>query len=125
MGADTRGGPQPSAWGGGKRRPGRLKAGNRWLKALLDQMAWAASKKKNSYFQARYRRLVSRRGKKRAAMAVGRSILIAVHAMLSRQCEFKDLGGDYFVRRQNDRVANHLVHRLQQLGYQVTLKSAA
>jgi transposase len=110
---------------GGKRRNGRLKPGNRWLKALLDQIAWAASKKKDSWFKARYHRLMKRRGKKRAAMAVGRSILIAVHAMLTKDCEFKDLGSDYFHKHQGARIKNNLVHKLEQLGYKVTLTAAA
>jgi transposase len=110
---------------GGKRKPGKLKPGNRWLKALLDQIAWAASKKKGSFFQARYRRLAARRGKKRAAMATGRSVLVAVYAVLANHTDFHDLGHEFFLKRQSDRAKHHLVHRLEQLGFQVTLQPAA
>lgn len=110
---------------GGKRKPGRLNPGNRWLKALLDQIAWAASKKKGSFFQARYRRLAARRGKKRAAMATGRSILLAVHAVLEKRCDFADLGQNFYLQRQADRAKEHLIHRLEKLGYKVTLSTAA
>jgi transposase len=109
----------------GKRKNSRTNPGNRWLKALLDQMAWAASKKKDSFFKARYHRLAPRRGKKRAAMAVGRSILLTVHALLEQRCDFKERGAEFYTQRQGDRVKKHLVHRLEKLGYKVTLQQAA
>jgi len=66
----------------GKRKSGRTNPANRWLKSLLVQIAWAASRTKGTYFQAQYHRLARRRGKKRALIAVGHSILIVVHHML-------------------------------------------
>jgi transposase len=109
----------------GKRRSGRTNPGNRWLKALLNQVAWAASKKKNSFFKARYHRIAARRGKKRAAMAVGRSVLQAVHGVLKRDCDFKDLGDTFYNQHQSDRAKKHLIHRLEKMGYKVTLQQAA
>jgi transposase len=105
----------------GKRKSGATGHGNRWLEATLVQVAWAASRKKNSYFQAQYRRLVGRRGKKRAIVAVAHSILTDTYHILKRGTEYRDLGGDYFDRIRHDRILRYHVRRLQELGYPVVL----
>jgi transposase len=107
---------------GGKRRSGRMTQGNRWLKSTLNQCAWAASRKKNSYFQAQFRRVTSRRGVKRAAMAVAHSLLCICWELLKQGQCYQDLGGDYFERHDEERVKRQLVNRLKRLGYEVKLE---
>ena len=108
----------------GKRKRNRTTKGNVWLRRALCQAAWAAARKKDSYFQAQYRRLASRRGKKRAALAVGHSILeVIYHLLKHRDLKYHDLGGDYFDRLDPQRLRRHLVKRLESMGYEVTLTS--
>jgi transposase len=111
----------------GKRKSGATGHGNRWLETILVQVAWAASHKKGSYFQAQYRRLAGRRGKKRAVVAVAHSILTVTYFILKERRTYKDLGGDHFDRISRDRICRYHVKRLQDLGYKVELaqKSAA
>jgi len=111
----------------GKRRSGRMSDGNRWLKGTLNQCAWAASRKKDSYFAAQHRRIAYRRGMKRATMAVAHSQLCICWELLKHGQTYQDLGRDYFDRTDDDRVKRQLVRRLEKLGYTVTLdkKNAA
>jgi transposase len=106
----------------GKRRSGRMSDGNRWLKATLNQCAWAASRKKDSYFYAQHRRIASRRGVKRATMAVAHTILCVCWELLSKGECYQDLGRDYFDRTNEDRVKRQLVKRLEKLGYAVKIE---
>jgi transposase len=106
----------------GKRRGGRLRQGNRWLKATLNQCAWAASRKKDSYFAAQHRRIASRRGVKRATMAVAHSQVCICWELLKKGQAYQDLGPQYFEKLNEDRTKRHLVHRLEKLGYTVTLQ---
>ena len=106
----------------GKRLRSATRHGNRWLRRALTEAAWAASRTKHSYFAAQYRRLATRRGKKRALMAVGHSILITAYHILKDQREYKDLGRDYFDRLDPDRLQRYLVRRLESLGLQVTVR---
>lgn len=108
----------------GKRKSGRTTQGNRWLRTALVQGAWAATRKKDSYFQAQYRRLAGRRGKKRSLFAVAHSLLTVIYHMLTTGSTFKDLGGDYFDKLNAKRLLPHLVKRIKDLGYQVTLEAA-
>jgi len=82
----------------GKRRSGRTTKGNRWLRATLVQVAWAASHTKNTYLSAQYHRLAGRRGKKRALVAVGHTLLVIVYHVLRDQTTYRELGADYFDR---------------------------
>jgi len=109
----------------GKRRSGRMTEGDKWLKRTLNQTGWAASRKKNSYFQAQYRRLTKRRGPKRAVMAVGHSQLCVVYEMLKNGTRFADLGGGYFETRNEDQIKARMVARLESMGYRVTLETIA
>ena len=106
----------------GKRRSGRTGKGNRWLKATLVQAAWAASRTRKSYLGARFRRLASRRGRKRALVAVGHSLLGIIYQVLKEGKPFRELGEDYFDRLQAERMTRRLVHRLERLGHKVTLE---
>jgi transposase len=105
----------------GKRKSGATGHGNRWLQATLVQVAWAASRKKNSYFQAQFRRLSGRRGKKRAIVAVAHSILTDTYCILKRGIAYKDLGADHFDRLQRDRIRRYHIRRLGDLGYKVSI----
>jgi transposase len=107
----------------GKRKSGRTGKGNPWLKATLVEAAQAASRTKNRYLSAQYRRLAARRGAKRAIMAVAHSILTSVYYMLSRRVHYHELGGDYFDARDRNTVIKRSVRRIELLGYKVTLQS--
>lgn len=109
----------------GKRKSGSTGHGNRWLRAILVQVAWAASHKKNSYFQAQYRRLAGRRGKKKATVAVAHSILTVTYFILKEQRTYKDLGVDHFDRIARDRIRRYHIKRLESLGYKVELTEKA
>ena len=109
----------------GKRRSGRTRKGSPWLRAALVEAGRAAARTKRSYLGAQYRRLAARRGAKRAAVAVGHTILIIAHHLLSHGTAYQDLGVTYFDERDRFSVERRLVHRLETLGYAVTLQPAA
>ena len=97
----------------GKRKSGATGHGNRWLEATLVQVAWAASRKKGSYFQAQYRRLAGRRGKKRAIVAVAHSILTDTYHILKEGVSYRELGGDHFDRLHHDRIRRYQCGQLK------------
>ncbi len=107
----------------GKRLSGKARNGNVWLRRNLCQAAWAASHTKNTYLSAQFRRLASRKGKKRAIVAVGHTILVIVYHMLKNQQPYRDLGSDYFDRRNSEQLKWSLIRRLEGLGLQVSVKS--
>ena len=109
----------------GKRRSTRIRPGNSWLRTALIQAAWAASRKKDSYLCSLYLRLRSRRGAKKAIVAVAASMLTSIYFMLKRQQPYADLGPTHFDQRQRQRVARRLVRRLEDLGLKVEVKEAA
>ncbi len=109
----------------GKRRSERVRRGNRWLKTSLIQAAWAVVKDRDSYLHAQFHRLKSRRGAKKAIVAVAASMLTAAYHMLRHDLDWRDLGADHFDRRHHERLARRLVHRLTQLGYHVDIQKAA
>ncbi len=106
----------------GKRRSGRTTKGDRWLKRILVQAAWAASHTKATYLAAQYRRLAKRRGRKRALVAVGHTLLVIIYHVLKRGTTYTDLGGDFLDRLEPERLTRQLVKRLQSLGHKVTLE---
>src|SRR3979409_2428504 len=83
----------------GKRKPARLRKGAPWLKTMLVQCAWAAKRKKDSYYKAQFFRLQSRRGPQKAICAVAASILTAIYHILRDGTEHQDLGANHFDRR--------------------------
>ena len=109
----------------GKRLSARLRKGAPWLKTILVQCAWAASRKKASYLQAQYHRLRARRGASKAVCAVAASILTAAYHMLKDGTAYADLGPDHFDRRSREVQARRLVRRLGDLGYAVELAPLA
>jgi transposase len=111
---------------GGKRGSGKTTKGDLWLRDILTQCAWAAARTRDTYLTAQFWRLARRIGKKKAAIAVGHSILVICWHLLTNDCDYDDLGGDYFTRRANpDRQRDRLIGQLHDLGYQVTLKKTA
>lgn len=104
----------------GKRRSTRIRKGAPWLKTLLVQSAWCAARAKGTYLQAQFLRLKARRGPKKAIVAVAASILTAVFAMLGRGLDYVDLTADHFVRSDRAKVAQRLLRRLGDLGYDVS-----
>src|SRR5919197_1133744 len=109
----------------GQRRSGRLRHGDRWLRAALLQAAWAAVKVKGGYFGAQFRRIARRRGEKRAAIAVAHSILTVIYHVLSRGAFYEDLGADYVDRRRPEQRARYHVRRLAELGFRAILEPIA
>ncbi|HYN87138.1 MAG TPA: transposase, partial [Ardenticatenaceae bacterium] len=107
---------------GGKQRPTKSRKGNRYLRRGLTQAARAAARTKESYMRAMYHRLAARRGKNRAAVAVGRTILQIAYHLIKRGESYRDLGSDYFDRLDRDRTTKRLVDRLSALGFDVDLK---
>jgi transposase len=114
-------GQQESA---GQRKNGKTRKGSKWLRALLIEAARAAARKKGTYPAAQYQRLVARRGKGKAAVAVGHSILRIAYHLLARGTVYQELGGNYFDERDRHAVERRLVRRLEQLGHKVTLEPA-
>ena len=109
----------------GKRQPVGTGKGNCWLRATLQEVAWAAARTKRSYYHALYHRLRARRGAKKAVVAVQHALLVAIWHMLKNNVTHQDLGADYFERRNKARICRHHVHRLEQLGYTVAIQEAA
>ena len=105
----------------GKRRSGRTRKGSPWLRTALVEAGQAAARAKDTYLAAQYRRLAARRGAKRAAVAVAHSLLVMIYALLTQQQTYRDLGGQYFDARDREAVQRRLVHRLEALGYTVSL----
>jgi transposase len=103
----------------GKTKSRRLRKGNRALKQTLVEAAHGAART-TGYFGALARRLTLRRGKKRAILAVARSILVTAYHMIARGTRYADLGADYFDRLQAPRLVARLTTRLKQLGFTVT-----
>lgn len=109
----------------GKRKPARLRKGAPWLKTMLVQCAWAAKRKKDSYYKAQFFRLQSRRGPQKAICAVAASILTAIYHILKDGTEHRDLGANHFNRRSTEGQTKRLVAQLTRLGFEVQLQRTA
>lgn len=108
----------------GKRKDTKTGKGNRWLRRVLCQVAWAASHTRDTYLGAFYRRLARTRGKKKAIVALGHSILIIIYHMLSRGTHFLELGANFFDQLDPERIKKYLVRRLEALGFSVSLEKS-
>lgn len=108
----------------GKRRSGRTRHGSKWLDWTLEEAAMAAVRKNDAYLAAQYQRLRPRRGHKKALGAVKHSIICACWHMLTTGELYRDLGGDYFQRRDPEQTTRRLVRQLEALGHHVTLETA-
>ena len=100
----------------------KLGHGHRWLRQVLVEVAHGASRTRQTSLAAQYRRIAARRGKKRALIAVGHTILSLVYTLLTRRQAYQDLGATYFDTLDQHRVERRLVQRLERLGYQVSLQ---
>ena len=106
----------------GKHASGRTRKGDRWLRAALTQAAWAAARTKRTYLAAQFWRIAHRRGRNKAAVAVGHSILVAAYHILRDDVDYHDLGEHWFTRRHDpEQRCRWLVNQLQALGHTVTL----
>lgn len=111
---------------GGRRHSGKTNKANRWLGEILNQCAVAASHTRDTYLAAQYWRLSRRIGKRKAAVAVGHSILVICWHLLTNDCDYEDLGRDWFARRTDTvKRRDHLIRQLHNLGYGVTLTNLA
>ncbi len=108
----------------GKRRTGKLRAGNRYLRAALIEAGQAATRAKQTALQARYYRVKRHRGHKKAVVAVGHQILEIAYYLLRDKVTYHELGADYFDRRDRDRTMRRNVKQLEALGFKVTLEAA-
>jgi transposase len=110
---------------GGRRYSAKTREGSPALRAALSEAAWAASHTKETYLASRYRRLASRRGKKRAIVALAHTILVSAYHMLSRQQPYHELGHNYFDEHKKASVIDRLVRRLAKLGHIVYFEPVA
>jgi transposase len=110
---------------GGKPLSGKTTQGNVWLRAMLGEAGWTIARTRGTYLHAQFHRIARRRGKYKAVMAVAHSVLVIAYHLLRDGRPYCDLGADYFERRDAARLERYHVHRLEQLGYAVTLAPAA
>lgn len=109
----------------GRNRSGKIRPGNKHLKAALVQAAHAASRTRDNYLAAQFRRLAARRGKQRAAIAVAHSLLVIIYHLLRDDTEYRELGGDFFDKHNKQHLQRHLVKRLEALGFKVAIEPIA
>ena len=109
----------------GRRRSGKTRKGSKWLDWALEEAAMAAIRTNDSYLAAQYARLRNRRGHKKALGAVKHSILCICWHMLSTGELYTDLGGDYFRKRDPERITKRLIAQLESLGHKVILEELA
>jgi transposase len=106
----------------GKRLSGKTRKGNRYLRSVLCQLAWAIARcKEPNYLTAQYHQIAWRRGKKRAILAVAHSLLVIIYHLLREKKPYTDLGADFFDKRDDGRIQHQAIARLEQLGFQVSL----
>jgi len=108
----------------GKRKSGKIGHGNAWLRSSLVEVAQAAGHTRDTYLSARYHRLASRRGNKRAVIALAHTILVIVYSLLRYGRRYQDMGSNYFDERDRHNTLRRSIHRIERLGYQVVLQCA-
>jgi hypothetical protein len=106
----------------GKRRSGKTRRGNRWLRMTLIESAWAAARTRRTYLGAQYARLARKRGTKKAVVAVAHSLLVIVYHMLRDGTDYAELGVTHFDRLAQTRLTRYHVRRLEDLGHKVTIE---
>ena len=109
----------------GKRRTGKTRDGNRYLRGALIESALAATRANGTALQARYRRVKSHRGHKKAIVAVGHQMLEIAYYIMRDGTTYHELGAEYFARRDRERTRRRSVRQLEALGYRVTIEEAA
>ena len=105
----------------GKRLSGKTRKGNRYLRRILVQNAWAVAHKKDCFLASVFYRLAARRGMKKAAVAVAHRVLVIAYHILRDGTEYREYGGDYFDRQRPERTAARLTRRLERIGFDVVL----
>lgn len=105
----------------GKRKSSRIPKGNVYLKTALVEAANSAARSKGTYLRDKFYRLKARRGYKRAAVAIAHKILVSIYHMFSQNVSYNDLGDLYLDKLNSHHLTRNLVHRLERLGYSVTL----
>lgn len=105
----------------GKRKSGHILKGSRWLKGILIQTGWAASRNKGTYLKSFYHRVAARRGKKRAVVAVAHKQSCIVYHELQQDKPYQELGENFFDFLNKETLERRLVRRLETLGYRVEL----
>lgn len=107
----------------GKHQSGTTRKGSKWLRKALVEAAHAAARSKGTYLSAHYHRIRGRRGPKKAAVAVGHSILVIAYHLIARDEPYSDLGADYFIKRQTSTAhKDRLIRQLEAMGHKVTLE---
>jgi transposase len=109
----------------GKRRSGKTRQGNRYLRGMLIQAGLGAMRTKDSALQAMYYRIARRRGHKKAVVAVGHQILEIAYYVMRDGVTYHELGADYFARRHHERAVRRHVKQLEALGFRVNIEKAA
>lgn len=107
----------------GKKKSGRITHGNKYLRTMLVQFAWAATRTKNTYLRSKYDSLAGRRGKKRALIAVGHKILTATYFILKTKVAYKELGPEFLQEKNKDKQITRYMKRLKELGAEVEIKN--
>jgi len=110
---------------GGKRRSGKPTAGNRWVKAVLGEVAWSVSRTRDNYLVAQYQRMARRKGRLKAIGATMHTVLVIAYHVLRDGTPYRELGADYFDKLDTARLERHHVDRLKALGYDVVLTPLA
>ena len=108
----------------GKRKSGSTGSGNPWLRSVLVEVSWAAARTRQTYLAAQYHRLAARRGGKRAVVAVGHTILVIIYHILRDGAVYQEPGGNYYDERDRQAAVRRTVHRVERLGYKVTVEAA-
>ncbi len=106
----------------GKRKRGKTRKGDLWLRRYTIEMAMAASRSKGTYLNALYHRLVRRKGHKKAIVAVAHTILVIIYHVLKHRAPYRELGADYFDKLNITYIKRHHVTRLESLGFKVILE---
>lgn len=107
------------------KKSSRTNHGNKHVKSILTEAAWAAQRTKNTFYNARYHRLAARRGKKRTLIAIGHSILKSVWHVLKDASEYKELGVEYVIKKTETKRKAYLKKELEALGYKVSISKEA
>lgn len=108
----------------GKRKNGSTGHADSWLRSALVEAAWSASRTKETYLSAQYHRLAPRRGKKKAIIALGHTILVTIYHLIRDNTTYRELGANYFDERDRSFVIQRAIRRIEQFGLKVILAPA-
>ena len=109
----------------GKRKSGKTRKGDRWLKRNLIEASLTMSRAKDTYLSALFHRIARRRGTQKATVAVSHAILVIAYHILAEKLPYREFGADYFDRLNESYIKHNFIKRLESLGYEVTLKPLA